>query len=127
MRVGLVAQHEPDGLSKIAGDTRITRVGRDIRRLSLGGLPHLASALCNARRMAGPLALPMDEDEPWRGYARQRLMHLIGKMAGWHILGSALVLVSGVKLDCLYVTSWSPSSVKLQLRTRRLVAARTGS
>ena len=86
----------------------MTRVGRRLRRYSFDELPQLVNVLRGEMSLVGPRPLVADEDARITGLDRRRL-HLTPGMTGhWQILGSARVPLSEmIKLDYLYVTSWS--------------------
>ena len=116
------------GLFKIAADPRRTRVGRVIRRVSLDELPQLFNVLRGEMSLVGPRPLVCDEDEKIVGWDRRRLQLTPGMTGHWQILGSSRVpMAEMVKLDYLYVASWSLwSDVKILLRTVAHVLARRG-
>ncbi len=129
LREELMDRNEaPDGLFKIAGDPRITRVGNLLRRCSLDELPQLWNVIRGEMSLVGPRPLIAGEDARITGSDRQRL-HLTPGMTGqWQIAGSARVPLSEmVKLDYLYVASWSLwTDVKILIRTARYVGSRQG-
>jgi len=118
----------PDGLFKIAGDPRITRVGSYLRRSSLDELPQLYNVIRGEMSLVGPRPLIADEDRRIIGSDRQRLQLTPGMTGQWQIAGSARVPLSEmVKLDYLYVAGWSLwSDVKILIRTAIYVGGGRG-
>jgi lipopolysaccharide/colanic/teichoic acid biosynthesis glycosyltransferase len=108
---------------KIAGDPRVTRVGRLIRRHSLDELPQLVNVLKNEMTLVGPRPLILEEDRYVAGWARKRLDLKPGMTGLWQVLGrNEIPFDDMVKLDYLYVTSWSLwRDCRLLLRTVPLV------
>jgi exopolysaccharide biosynthesis polyprenyl glycosylphosphotransferase len=120
--------NEASGLFKIAGDPRITRMGRLLRRCSLDELPQLINVVRGEMSLVGPRPLVDEEDALILGWDRHRL-HLTPGMTGpWQVLGSARIpLDEMVKLDYLYVATWSLwGDTKLLLRTLAFVLGRQG-
>jgi exopolysaccharide biosynthesis polyprenyl glycosylphosphotransferase len=108
---------------KIREDPRTTRVGRVLRRYSLDELPQLINVLKGDMSLVGPRPLILDEDRFVDDWARSRLDLRPGMTGLWQVLGrSDIPFEEMVKLDYLYVTTWSPwQDIRLLLRTIPLV------
>ena len=109
---------------KIEGDPRVTRSGRVLRRYMLDELPQLVNVLGGKMSLVGPRPLILDEDRHVDGWARKRLDLKPGMTGLWQVLGrSDIPFDEMVKLDYVYVTSWSLwNDIRLLLRTIPLVA-----
>jgi exopolysaccharide biosynthesis polyprenyl glycosylphosphotransferase len=120
--------NEADGLFKIDGDPRITRIGRLLRRMWLDELPQLLNVLLGEMSLVGPRPLVLDEDQLIQGWHRRRLDLTPGMTGPWQVLGAARVpLREMVAIDYLYVTNWSLwGDVKVLLRTVPCMLARRG-
>ena len=106
-------------LFKIAGDPRVTRVGRLLRRYFLDELPQLLNVLKGEMSLVGPRPLIPEEDGHVADWARTRLDLRPGMTGFWQVLGhSAIPFEQMLKLDYLYVTTWSlPGDLRLLART----------
>ncbi|HWH94047.1 MAG TPA: exopolysaccharide biosynthesis polyprenyl glycosylphosphotransferase [Baekduia sp.] len=116
------------GLFKIRDDPRVTRVGRVLRRTCLDELPQLLNVVRGEMSLVGPRPLILSEDRAISGYDRRRL-HLTPGMTGlWQIMGSSRVpLQEMVKIDYLYITTWTLfQDVKILVRTALYVLSRPG-
>jgi len=118
-RSALAHLNEAEGIFKISNDPRVTRVGRPLRRLSIDELPQLINVIQGQMSLVGPRPLPEDEDARVHGWHRRRLDLMPGMTGHWQILGSARIpLREMVKIDYLYVASWSLwQDIKILLRT----------
>jgi exopolysaccharide biosynthesis polyprenyl glycosylphosphotransferase len=93
---------------KIPDDPRVTRIGRLLRRVSLDELPQLFNVLCGTMSLVGPRPLIPSEDEHVENWGRSRLDLKPGMTGLWQVLGrSDIPFEEMVRLDYLYVTSWS--------------------
>ncbi len=110
---------------KIQADPRVTRVGSFLRRYSLDELPQLFNVATGEMSLIGPRPLIPEEDEHVREWGRKRLLLLKPGMTGlWQVLGrSSIPFEEMVKLDYLYVTTWSlAGDIKLLLQTIPAIA-----
>jgi exopolysaccharide biosynthesis polyprenyl glycosylphosphotransferase len=114
---------------KLDHDPRITRVGGLIRRLSLDEIPQLWNVLHGQMSMVGPRPLVESEDERVEGWGRSRLDLTPGITGYWQVLGRTRIPFDEmVKLDYLYVTSWSLwADLRLMLRTLPTVLSGRGA
>jgi exopolysaccharide biosynthesis polyprenyl glycosylphosphotransferase len=121
------AQHEEPTLAE--RDPRLTRVGSWLRRTSLDELPQLVNVLRGQMSLVGPRPLIVREDEAIQGLDRHRLRLTPGITGPWQVAGATrMPLAEMVKLDYLYVTTWSLfGDVKLLARTVPYLVARRGS
>jgi exopolysaccharide biosynthesis polyprenyl glycosylphosphotransferase len=110
-------------------DPRITRVGRWLRRLSLDELPQLLNVLRGHMSMVGPRPLIPTEDQRVTSWARGRLDLTPGITGYWQVLGRTQIpFEEMVKLDYLYVVSWSLwEDVRLMLKTLPVVLKGRGA
>jgi exopolysaccharide biosynthesis polyprenyl glycosylphosphotransferase len=120
--------NEAGDLFKLAADPRVTPVGRILRKTSLDELPQLINVLLGQMSLVGPRPLVVDEDTKITGSHRGRLRLTPGMTGAWQILGSSRVpMEEMVKLDHLYVSSWTLwSDVQILLRTIPYVVSRRG-
>ena len=107
------------GLSVNAGDPRITRVGRVLRRLSLDELPQLWNVLRGDMSVIGPRPTVAEQVERYTAHQRRRLEVKPG-LTGWaQVHGrAALPWHERIELDVWYVEHRSPwLDVRILLRT----------
>jgi lipopolysaccharide/colanic/teichoic acid biosynthesis glycosyltransferase len=107
------------GLAVNAGDPRITRVGRVLRRLSLDELPQLWNVLRGDMSMIGPRPTVASQVERYTTHQRRRLEVKPG-ITGWaQVQGrAALPWQERIELDVWYVDHRSPRiDLRILLRT----------
>jgi lipopolysaccharide/colanic/teichoic acid biosynthesis glycosyltransferase len=104
---------------KIETDPRVTRVGALLRRWSVDELPQLLNVLQGDMSLVGPRPLILDEDRHVDEWARRRLDLKPGITGLWQVLGrDDIGFDEMVKLDYLYVTTWSlGGDCRILLRT----------
>ncbi|MEJ7711018.1 MAG: sugar transferase [Pyrinomonadaceae bacterium] len=104
---------------KLARDSRITRVGRVLRRLSLDELPQLLNVLRGDMSVVGPRPPIPYEVEFYDLWHRKRLEMKPGLTGLWQVSGrNRLSFEEMVRLDLLYIENWSLLlDLKIILRT----------
>lgn len=109
---------------KLTNDTRVTRVGKFLRKTSLDELPQLLNVLKGDMSLVGPRpALPY-EVAAYQTWHRRRVLQVKPGITGlWQVTGRSTVKFDEmVRLDLRYATSWSPLlDIKILLRTPRAV------
>lgn len=113
---------------RLEHDPRITPLGRLLRRTSIDELPQLWNVLRGEMSMVGPRPMPPDVYEHINGWGRRRLDLTPGITGLWQVLGRANIpFEEMVKLDYLYVTSWSLwQDVRLLIQTLPAVVSQRG-
>ena len=108
---------------KVANDPRVTRIGHFLRAYSLDEFPQLLNVLKGDMSLIGPRPLIPEEDQHVAEWARKRLILKPGMTGLWQVSGrSAIPFEEMVKLDYLYVTTWSlAGDCRLLLQTLPLV------
>ena len=115
------AEQQGAGLAVNRGDSRITRVGRVLRRLSLDELPQLWNVVRGEMSLIGPRPTLAYQVEQYTPRQRKRLDVKPG-ITGWaQIHGRAsLPWDERIELDVWYVENRSPGvDLKILLRTPR--------
>ncbi|TML44564.1 MAG: sugar transferase [Actinobacteria bacterium] len=114
---------------KIRDDPRTTRIGRFLRTHSFDELPQLINVVKGEMSLVGPRPLILEEDQHIHEWARRRLNLKPGITGPWQVLGrSEIPFEEMVKLDYLYVTSWSVfNDFKLILQTLPALARSRGA
>jgi lipopolysaccharide/colanic/teichoic acid biosynthesis glycosyltransferase len=101
-----LGEHGP--VYKLAGDPRITRIGRVLRKLSLDEIPQLINVLLGDMSLVGPrppLPYEVAEYEPWQF---RRLAARPGITGLWQVSGrNRLTHREMCELDIKYVDDWS--------------------
>jgi lipopolysaccharide/colanic/teichoic acid biosynthesis glycosyltransferase len=117
--------HDPVGVGTpvLPGDTRVTRVGRFLRRLSLDELPNLINVLRGELAVVGPRPTLEAQVEEYTPRQRRRLEVKPG-LTGWaQVNGRAgIPWEDRIELDVWYVDHRSPwLDVRILGRTVRLL------
>jgi exopolysaccharide biosynthesis polyprenyl glycosylphosphotransferase len=114
------AQNGDDArMFKIDEDPRVTGVGRFLRHFSIDELPQLWNVLRGDMSLVGPRPLILDEHAHVSDWGGRRLDLRPGMTGLWQVLGrDEIPFVEMVKLDYLYVTTWSlGADLRLLIRT----------
>ncbi|HEY8316622.1 MAG TPA: sugar transferase [Gaiellaceae bacterium] len=108
---------------KIEHDPRVTRVGRVLRRFAIDELPQLVNVLRGEMSLVGPRPLVLQEHAYVTEWAEKRLSLRPGMTGLWQVLGrTAISFEEMVRLDYIYVTTWSLwNDCRLLLRTLPVV------
>ena len=114
---------------KAPNDTRVTRVGRFLRRTSLDELPQFFNVLKGEMSLVGPrpeLQFIVEHYEPWQ---RQRLAVPPGITGWWQVSGrSDLPMHLNTQFDLYYIRNYSLwLDVKILLRTIGVVITGQGA
>ena len=124
------ADGQGDGVYKLTSDTRITEVGRILRRSSLDELPQILNVLKGDMSLVGPRPAIPYELEAYQTWHRRRLLEAKPGVTGlWQVTGRSLVRFDEmVRLDLRYALSWSLwLDLKILLRTPLAVLRGAGA
>jgi exopolysaccharide biosynthesis polyprenyl glycosylphosphotransferase len=108
---------------KLRTDSRITKAGRMLRRLSLDEVPQLLNVLRGDMSIVGPRPPIPYEVEAYELWHRKRLDMKPGLTGLWQVSGrNRLPFEEMVRLDLFYIENWSPLfDLKIILRTALVI------
>ena len=99
---------EKGGKFKLTNDSRVTRVGRMLRRTSLDELPQLFNVLKGQMSLVGPRPVPPYEVACYRNGEHKRLAALPGITGLWQVNGRCRVSFEEmIHMDLQYIRSAS--------------------
>ncbi|BBY17249.1 sugar transferase [Mycolicibacterium litorale] len=118
-----------DAFYKWAGDPRITRIGRVLRRTSLDELPQLINVAVGEMSLIGPRPMVDGEGAEFPGFVQRRLLVKPGMTGLWQVSGrSDISEQDRVRLDLYYVENWSmDQDLRILARTAVTVARGHGA
>jgi exopolysaccharide biosynthesis polyprenyl glycosylphosphotransferase len=104
---------------KLKDDSRVTKIGKRLRRLSLDELPQLLNVIRGDMSVVGPRPPIPYEVEAYQLWHRKRLDMKPGITGLWQVSGrNRLTFDEMVKLDLYYIENWSLLlDLKIILRT----------
>lgn len=99
-----------EGVYKLANDSRITPLGKLLRRSSLDELPQLLNVIRGDMSLVGPRPPLLYELAAYQTWHRRRLLLVKPGITGlWQVKGRSRVTFEDmVRLDLQYATTWSP-------------------
>ena len=115
---------------KIRNDPRVTRVGRNLRKLSLDELPQLVNVLIGEMSLVGPRPLPLrDVERIPNGWQLRRFSMKPGLTCLWQVNGRHEInFEHWMELDLQYIDNWSPGlDLEIMLKTLPAVLRGTGA
>jgi len=130
LKDSLLSRNERQGATfKIAGDPRITRVGRLLRKSSLDELPQLWNVLKGEMSLVGPRPHPVEDFQRYDLEHLRRLDVTPGITGLWQVAARRDPSFDrNVALDVEYIEEWSIwTDLKILLRTLSVVVAGTGA
>lgn len=114
---------------KSAADSRITKVGRVLRKASLDELPQLLNVLGGSMSIVGPRPLVPGEGDSVEHFVQRRSLVKPGMTGLWQVSGRSDVSEEErIRLDHSYVDNWSGvQDLVIVARTIRAVLKREGA
>ena len=105
--------------TKIINDSRLTRIGKIIRKTSLDELPQLFNVLLGDMSLVGPRPCLPYEYKHYDNWQKRRVSVLPGCTGVWQVSGrSSVSFKDSIVLDLYYVNNMSPwLDLKLILKT----------
>ena len=123
------AERQGTGFAVDRGDSRITRVGRLLRRTSIDELPQLWNVVRGDMSLVGPRPPLPQEVDAYHDAVYRRLRVRPGLTGLWQVSGRAdLSWDESIKLDLRYVDNWSVAmDLMILWKTGRAVFGGSGA
>jgi lipopolysaccharide/colanic/teichoic acid biosynthesis glycosyltransferase len=115
---------------KLTDDSRITRVGKVLRRTSLDELPQFLNVLKGDMSLVGPRPPIPYELAAYQIWHRRRLLGVKPGITGlWQVMSrSSVEFDEMVRLDLRYASTWTPwLDFRIMMRTPLAVIKGTGA
>jgi lipopolysaccharide/colanic/teichoic acid biosynthesis glycosyltransferase len=115
---------------KLTNDSRVTRIGRFLRRTSLDELPQFVNVLRGDMSLVGPRPPIPYELAAYQTWHRRRLLGVKPGITGlWQVVGRSRVQFDEmVRLDLRYASTWTPwLDIKILMRTPLAVIKGSGA
>jgi lipopolysaccharide/colanic/teichoic acid biosynthesis glycosyltransferase len=123
------ARQEHHDFFKSAADSRVTPIGRLIRRTSIDELPQLFNVLAGHMSIVGPRPLVPGEGAEVGNFLERRMLVRPGITGLWQVSGrSDLRPEERIRMDFYYVENWSVAGdLVIMVRTVRAVFSQHGA
>jgi len=125
-----LSDKKSDGVYKMKNDSRVTRVGKFLRRSSLDELPQLLNVFTGEMSLVGPRPAIPYELAAYQTWHRRRVLEAKPGITGiWQVAGRSRVQFDDmVRMDLRYAMAWTPwLDLKILLRTPLAVIRGSGA
>jgi lipopolysaccharide/colanic/teichoic acid biosynthesis glycosyltransferase len=127
---GEMSNANGERIYKLPNDTRVTRIGKFLRKTSLDELPQFLNVLRGEMSLVGPRPPIPYELAAYETWHRRRVLEVKPGITGlWQVTGRSRVKFDEmVRLDLRYASSWSPwIDAKILMRTPMAVIKGSGA
>jgi lipopolysaccharide/colanic/teichoic acid biosynthesis glycosyltransferase len=127
---GEMSNANGERIYKLPNDTRVTRIGKFLRKTSLDELPQFLNVLRGEMSLVGPRPPIPYELAAYQTWHRRRVLEVKPGITGlWQVTGRSRVKFDEmVRLDLRYASSWSPwIDAKILMRTPMAVIKGSGA